>query len=318
MGDVRAAADRWVGMLHEKGVPLTNEATFRANFTDFIGRLRGRPTMGGFLQRAGAPVKTVATGDPFGDLFRGLKDGLESPEAVFILQTILGFLFALSTVEDIPMVGSLLSVSLDVVTSAGRMLMKALQKGIPTLLGLIPLPYMSLLGLIFVSLIGMIVWPLLAMVSFSRQDFTAAMDSLLRVIPPPIGETLAEVFLTANGTAAKVGHSVDKFMGQLIGGVDAIVALLGTVETKATEAATKGLAVFQKAIPTVPGSFQLPTAAPPVTEPPAAEPPPPTPAPLPVAEPPRGGQKPLSTKPQKGRKWREQRLYERFSGAGLR
>ena len=301
MGDVRAAADRWLDLLHAKGVPVDTDR-FRANFADFIQRLRGRPTMGGFLQRAGAG-KPAAT-DPFGDGLRSLKDGLESPEAVFVIQTILGFLFVLSTVEDIPMVGNLLSVSLDVATSGGRILMKSLQKVVPVLVGLIPLPYTSLLGLVLVAMLGLFVWPLLAMISFSRQDFTGAMDSLLRVIPPPMGETVAEAFLTVNTTAGRVGASANKFTGELVGGVDAIASLFKTLDTAVSDRAKAGLQVLRESLPPAP-----PAVLPAVVQPPPAVVQPPAP---------RGGQKPLSTKPRKGRKWREQSLYERFSGAGLR
>lgn len=304
MGDVRAAAARLKESLRQRGVEINNP-DYEENFEELIRRLRGE-------QVAGAAPGRPAPTDPFGDSLRGLKDGLESPEAIFFIRTILGFLFVLSSVEDVPMVGNLLSVGLDLVTAAGKALMKIVVKAVPVLIGLIPLPYTSLIGLVFVAMIGMFVWPLLAAISFSRQDFTGAVDSMVRAIPPPLGEIIAETFLTANTTAGRVLPSMGKFVGELVGNIDAILGVFKSVDAEVSRRIKTGLEMVQTSFPkALPVTLSPASSAPP----PAVVPPPP-----PATPETRGGRKPLSTKPHKGRKWTraERLLYERFSGAGLR
>ena len=329
MGDTAAAAARLKERLRQEGVEITNP-DFEANFDDMIRRFRGE-------QVAGAPPRRPVATDPFGDSLRDLKDGLDSPEAIFTLRTVSGFLFFLSTLEDVPKVGALLSVGLDLMTAAGQVLMKFVTKTFPVLFGFIPLPLMGLVGLIFVAVIGMFVWPLLAAISFSRQDFTGAMDSILRAIPPPMGEAVADAFLTVNRTAGRVLPTMGKFLQELVGNIDTILSLFKNVDAEASRRVKAGLEVLQSSFPKpLPVTIEPSSSAPPpavVPSPPAAPPaasPPPTatPPPAAVAPPPLpsrsaavgAGRKPLSTKPRKGPKWTkaERVLYERFSGAGLR
>jgi hypothetical protein len=72
------------------------------------------------------------------------------------------------------------------------------------MMGLIPLPFASLFGIMMAAVFGFIVWPMIAIVSLSRQDFSSAIESLLRVIPPPFGDMIANVFLEGNRTVANL------------------------------------------------------------------------------------------------------------------
>jgi hypothetical protein len=87
---------------------------------------------------------------------------------------------------------------------------------------MIPLPYTSLAGIVIAAVFGMIVWPIIAIISFSRQDFVSAIESYIRVIPPPIGDILANNFLEVNRTVArldekriKVGNDISRALTQL-------------------------------------------------------------------------------------------------------
>jgi hypothetical protein len=79
-----------------------------------------------------------------------------------------------------------LSAVLDVTLAGGRILIKTVQKALPVLFGIIPLPFMSLVGISLAAVFGMLLWPVVAIISFSRQEFTTAIEAFIRIIPPPL------------------------------------------------------------------------------------------------------------------------------------
>jgi hypothetical protein len=62
---------------------------------------------------------------------------------------------------------------------------------------------------------GMIVWPLIAMIALSRQEFAVAIESYLRAIPPPFGDTIADLFMEANKLGAKLDEKRRKVANDL-------------------------------------------------------------------------------------------------------
>ena len=167
------------------------------------------------------PKKDVP-GDFLGTEARWFVNVIGSPYAQVIVRVLFTVLFFLSYVESIPMVGAVISAALDILLAGGRILIKTVQKMIPVTLGLIPLPYTSMIGLVMAATFGMIVWPLLAIVSFSRQDFTSAIESFVRAIPPPLGDTLADAFLDANRTVYKLNERRKEVVQQILDGLRAI------------------------------------------------------------------------------------------------
>jgi hypothetical protein len=230
-------------------------------------------------------------------------------------------IFFLSYIESIPIAGSLVSATLDIALSGGRILIKQLQTIVPTLVGLIPLPFMNLVGIGMVSIVGMILWPLLAIISFSRQDFASAIESFIRVIPPPIGTGLADAFLDANRTVSKLDANRQKVLSDLVAGLGALQDYGPVAADQTKKGAQKLLAAVrevQQEIPTAtavpeptpvnaPMAEPVPTAEPVTEVPPAPSAPPMEPTPVTAPKQLRGGRKTLSNKPTKSRKWKTRR-----------
>jgi len=259
-------------------------------------------------------------------------------------------IFFLSYIESIPIAGSLISAALDIALSGGRILIKQLQTLVPTLVGLIPLPYMNFVGIGMVSIVGMILWPLLAIISFSRQDFASAIESFIRVIPPPLGTGLADAFLDANRTVSKLDGNRKKVLADLVAGIGALQQYGPVAADQTKKGAQKLLAAVrevQEESPTAtavpePTPVEAPMAEPvptaePVPEPsaPPAEPEGPAPSAPPMSaldrlrsqttsftapKQLRGGRKTLSKTPKKTRKWktRRHRRSAKFSAPGSR
>jgi hypothetical protein len=270
-----------------------------------------KPTLAGFVaSQMGVPVPPIAAkrtpGDFLGNTARWWVKTAASPYLGTLVKLSFFFMFFLSYLESTPLLGSVLSVVLDGSLAASRALVKVLQKGIPTLVGLIPLPYAQFAGVALVSVIGMFVWSLIAAVSFGRQDFTSAIDSMLRVVPMPIGDALGDGFLEANRMVDQISEKKDKVTDDLWNGLLTVQGLLnqvsGVVGSVASEAfnrvqsgstmllnAVSGIRQQQGAIPTaVPVSPEaIPTAVPVEPEAPAPEAPAPTapPAETPVPAP---------------------------------
>jgi hypothetical protein len=175
-------------------------------------------------------------------------DIITSPGARAFLRGIFGVIFFMSYLEKIPVFGNILSAVLDLMTMGGKMLVKTVQKAIPPTLGLIPLPYMSLVGIMIAALFGYLVWPIIAIVSLSRQDFTAAVDSFVRIIPPPIGDAIADLFLEANRTVArldakrvKLSNDLANVFNQISGAFGVATEQAAALGEKTKEAAVNGM-----------------------------------------------------------------------------
>ena len=171
------------------------------------------------------PVAPPLKRDPedwLGPRMRWFLVAVTSPYGRTILEGLFMVVFFLSYLESIPVFGSILSAGLDLVLAGGKILVKSVQNALPPAIGMIPLPYASLAGIILAAVFGMIVWPIIAIISFSRQDFVSAIESYIRVIPPPIGDILANNFLEVNRTVArldekriKVGNDISRALTQL-------------------------------------------------------------------------------------------------------
>ena len=180
--------------------------------------------------------------DYLGPRVRWFKDAMTSPYARTLLGGVFMVVFFLSYLEKTPIVGSILSATLDLMLMGGKMLTKTVQSILPPTIGLIPLPYSSMAGIGIAAVFGMIMWPILAMVSLSRQDFATATESFIRVIPPPFGDMLANTFTEGNHTVAKLDEKRIKL------GTDISNALtqLSTIAEGISAAAQEGLKSLAK------------------------------------------------------------------------
>lgn len=121
-----------------------------------------------------------------------------------MLKSLFMVLFFISYLESIPVFGNILSVALDIMIAGGKAITKSIQSSLPATMGLLPIPFSSIIGLMMAAVFGAIVWPLIAMVAFSRQDFVAAIESYIRVIPPPFGSIIADNFTELNRMLARI------------------------------------------------------------------------------------------------------------------
>ena len=175
-------------------------------FEDELATFRG--------QSGGNMPKTIPDPDDFiGPKLKWFIEGISSPAAQLVWKTVFAFIFFIAYLEKVPLFGNVLSAALDVMLAGGKILTKTIQTNLPAITGLIPLPWASVFGLMLATVFGMIMWPMLAMVSLSRQDFAFAIDSFARIIPPPIGNTIADLFTDSNRTIARLNQKRAK-LGQ--------------------------------------------------------------------------------------------------------
>ena len=149
------------------------------------------------------PIKNDPN-DYLGPRLRWFVEVIGSPYAQSVVRVLFMVLFFVSYLESTPAFGSILGASLDVLVAGGKALTKTIQTNLPPLVGLIPLPFMGLVGMAMAAAFGFVVWPIIAIVSFSRQDFAAAIESFIRIIIPPWGNTLADLFMEGNRMVAKI------------------------------------------------------------------------------------------------------------------
>jgi hypothetical protein len=217
--------------LERHNVPIP--ADFDERLDIIVSGLKGKPDykkkLEAFKAHKGgaetAPVAPPLKRDPedwLGPRMRWFLVAVTSPYGRTILEGLFMVIFFLSYLEAIPVFGSILSAALDLVLAGGKILIKTVQNALPPAIGMIPLPYTSLAGIVIAAVFGMIVWPIIAIISFSRQDFVSAIESYIRVIPPPIGDILANNFLEVNRTVArldekriKVGNDISRALTQL-------------------------------------------------------------------------------------------------------
>ena len=212
--------------LEEHGVPVTDDTRERMEL--FLSSIRREPGAQeklkeyGKNQTGGAdeptiPISVIPSKDDFlGPEMRWLVEVMGSPYAQVAIRMLFTVLFFVSHLEKLPVFGGILSAVLDLMVTGGRMLIKTVQKMIPPLFGLIPLPFMSLIGMMVASVFGFLLWPVIAIVSFSRQEFTLAIEAMLRIIPPPLGDAVADVFLDANRTVSRMNEKRKKITEDIV------------------------------------------------------------------------------------------------------
>lgn len=183
------------------------------------------------------PIK-MTQGDFLGSEARWFIEVMGSPYIQVAVRVLFLGLFFLSAIENIPIAGSIVGAALDIITTSGRVLIKTIQKIIPVSFALVPLPYMNFVGMGVAAAIGLLLWPIIAMVSLSRQDFTSAIESFIRIIPPPIGDGLADTFLDANRAAYRLNEKRKKVADDLVSGLKTIMAVSKQTGTKIGEGAT--------------------------------------------------------------------------------
>ena len=235
-------------VLDRHGVPYDKEETEKRydllikglrrdpNFEKEIAEFKKNVPKRGGADEIPIPVK-MTEGDFLGSEARWFVEVMGSPYAQVAIRLLFMVLFFVSYLENIPVFGSILSAILDVTLAGGRILIKTVQKMIPPALGIIPLPFMSVVGLAIAATVGMLLWPVLAMISFSRQDFTSAIESFLRVIPPPLGDAIADAFLDANRTVYKLNDKRKKLAEDLTNGLRTIMDVGNQAGTKIGEGA---------------------------------------------------------------------------------
>jgi hypothetical protein len=279
---------------------LRRDPAFESELAEFKTK---KPQKGGGDYDIPIPVK-MTTGDFLGSELRWFVNVMGSPYAQVVVKLLFMVLFFLSYLENIPVVGSILSAVLDVMLAGGRILIKTVQKALPPVIGLIPLPYMSMLGIVLASVFGMLVWPVLAIISFSRQDFTSAIESYIRIVPPPMGDALADAFLDANRTVYKLNEKRKKLTEDIVGGLQTLMGVGKGLGTRVTQGA-KTMVSELKTIAATPA----PTAPTPAPAPaPAPAPTVPTPAPAPSVPPVSvGGRQRFSRKKRRQTKWKTTR-----------
>jgi hypothetical protein len=133
-----------------------------------------RPTTGGAEPAPVAPPLIPDSEDYLGPRLRWFLSAMTSPYARTMLEGIFMVVFFVSYLEKIPVFGSILSASLDIILAGGKIMVKTVQSLLPAAVGVIPIPYASMVGIAMASLFGLIIWPIFTIISLSRQDFVAA------------------------------------------------------------------------------------------------------------------------------------------------
>jgi hypothetical protein len=237
---------------------------------DFSSKLAAyKKTRGGADEDPVAPIVKSDTEDYLGPRIRWFMEAATSPYARTMLEGIFMVVFYLAYLEKVPVFGSLLSASLDVILAGGKMWTKTIQSSLPPMIGLLPLPYASMVGIGMAAVFGFIVWPIFAIISLSRKDFAAATESYIRVIPPPFGDMIANTFLEGNRAVAKLDEKRIKLSNDISTALTKLSELATTVSasvkegfksladqtTAAAEAASNSIRPAPPVVPEVTGGF---------------------------------------------------------------
>lgn len=252
-------------LLDKYGVP--KPADFQERLDIVVAGLRGDPSyktkLDHFSSQSGGadPGMEVLRGFPsipikmkpvsedwLGPRLRWILDTSTSQYSRVMLESLFMIVFILGYVESVPVIGSIISVSLDLILMGGKMVTKTLQSILPVAIGAIPLPYTFFLGFGLSALLGMIMWPILGIISFSRKDFASSMDSFLRVVPPPMGPMIADLFLEGNRTVARMDEKRQKLVGDIS---SALTTISDSLSTAASKFQT-GFQTFSSAVKTAP------------------------------------------------------------------
>jgi hypothetical protein len=189
--------------------------------------------------------------DYLGPRLKWLLKASASPYAPAMFEALFMVLFLLSYLESIPVFGSILSVSLDLILGGGKVLLKTIQSVIPPTFGLIPLPYSYMVGFGLSATLGMFLWPVFAIVSTSRQDFVSAIESWIRVVPPPIGDILANNFLEVNRMAGKIDEKRVKLGNDISSALTTMSGFASQISDSAKEGLTSLAGQVRGAVDTV-------------------------------------------------------------------
>lgn len=162
-------------------------------------------------------------------------DLVTSPEARGMLKSLFMVIFFVTYLEAIPIVGSILSTALDIMTAGMKAMIKAVQTTLPPAFGLLPIPYASMFGIIMAAIFGAIVWPIVAMVAFTRMDFASAIEAYIRVVPPPFGNILADNFLEVNRMIARIDTKRKKVAYDITTALLTIADVIESVSSQVNE-----------------------------------------------------------------------------------
>ena len=216
-----------------------------------------------------APPVVPDSEDYLGPRLRWFLTAVTSPYARTLLEGIFMVVFFISYLEKIPVFGSILSASLDIILAGGKIMVKSVQSLLPAAIGVIPLPYTSMAGIAIAALFGFIVWPIFAIVSLSRQDFVAAIESFTRMIPPPIGDMIANTFLEGNRAVAKIDEKRIRLGNDVANGLNQLSTITNSVSSsmkegfetlaKQTQEAASNAKNAVPAVPPMPTIPKLPT-----------------------------------------------------------
>jgi len=228
-----------------------------------------RPTRGGAEPDPVAPPVVPDSEDYLGPRLRWFLTAVTSPYARTLLEGIFMVVFFVSYLEKIPVFGSILSASLDVILAGGKIMVKSVQSLLPAAIGVIPLPYTSMAGIAIAALFGFIVWPIFAMVSLSRKDFVAAIEAFTRMIPPPLGDMIANTFLEGNRAVAKIDEKRIRLGNDVANGLTQLSTITNTLSSsmkegfetlaKQTQEAASNAKNAVPAVPPMPTIPKLPT-----------------------------------------------------------
>jgi len=256
-------------ILKQHNIPIPNDFDERLDVIisglkkkpDFHDKLRKfKQKRGGAEPEAVAPPIVPDSEDYLGPRLRWFLKAVTSPYARTILEGIFLVVFFLSYLERVPIFGSILSAALDVILAGGKIMVKSVQSILPAAIGVIPLPYMSMVGISMAALFGFTVWPIFAIVSLSRQDFMAATESYIRMIPPPIGDMLANTFLEGNRAVAKIDEKRIKLGNDISNGLNQISQLATTVSSTMKDGFASLAEQTRAAASAMPAMPAMPTA----------------------------------------------------------
>jgi hypothetical protein len=245
---------------------LKKKSNFHSKLSAFK---KHRPTSGPNGHRGGAdpepPPLTSDSEDYLGPRLRWFLEAMTSPYARTLMEGVFMVVFFISYLEKMPVFGSVLAASLDVILAGGKMLTKSVQSILPAMIGVIPLPYSSMAGIAMAALFGFIVWPIIALVSLSRKDFVAAVESFIRIIPPPIGDMIANTFLEGNRAVAKIDEKRIKLGNDISNALrmisETLTSLSSTMKEGISNLAEQTRQAAQQ-VSTVPPMPKLPTVPP--------------------------------------------------------
>lgn len=210
-----------------------------------------------------APPVVPDSEDYLGPRLRWFLTAVTSPYARTLLEGIFMVVFFVSYLEKIPVFGSILSASLDIILAGGKIMVKSVQSLLPAAIGVIPLPYTSMAGIAIAALFGFIVWPIFAIVSLSRQDFVAAIEAFTRMIPPPLGDMIANTFLEGNRAVAKIDEKRIRLGNDVANGLNQLSTITNSVSSSMKEGfetlAKQTQEAALNAVPAVPKLPPLPT-----------------------------------------------------------